>query len=301
MKNCILHSFLMICMSVSLSCNNIITDDSLQTLKNRKIYINSITGLAYSGSLIYLNQLWYKPYHTSQFHFFDDNAEWDKMDKCGHFFTAYYGTYYLEKLYRYAGYKHSPLISSTISWIYLLTIEVMDGFSSGWGFSWGDFTANTLGTSFFLLQKQFIPGFFVFKFSYYSTSYPTYNPSLLGKSFHEQILKDYNGQTYWMSVSPFYHWKKNMEWLCLSFGYGINGFIGARSNTYYRNNQYFDYGYIPRQQQFYFSIDIDLSKIKTKKKWLNKIFQSINWIKIPAPALEWKGNNLYFRPLLFSN
>src|ERR1043166_9398894 len=38
----------------------------------------------YSGSLLALNQLWYKDYPRRSFHFFDDNNEWLQMDKCGH-------------------------------------------------------------------------------------------------------------------------------------------------------------------------------------------------------------------------
>ncbi len=277
------------------------SNDSLLISKKRKIFIGTSTAVAYSGSLVYLNQIWYKPYHTSRFHFFNDNAEWAKMDKCGHIFTAWHTTHYLNQLYSYAGYKHSQSISTLIAWTYLLNIEIMDGFSSGWGFSWGDFTANTIGTLAYWLQNNYVPDLFSLKFSFISSPYAQYNPSLLGKSFYEQIIKDYNGQIYWLNISPFYHWKQNMEWLCLSFGYGIDGFIGAKTNIYYRNNQYYDYSSISRQQQFYLSIDIDLSKLKTHKKWLHQVLKSINWIKIPAPALEWKGNNLYFRPLLFSN
>lgn len=281
--------------------NNTCANDSISVYQKKKIFISSATAVLYSGSLIYLNQIWYKPYQTSSFHFFNDNAEWFLMDKFGHSFTAYYTSLYLNKIYKWAGFKHSDIIGSSIAFSYLLTIEIMDGYSSGWGFSWGDFSANTLGTGLFYVNQSLLHNLFVPKFSFYPTSYPKLNPSLLGKNFSEQIIKDYNGQTYWLSISPFYKWKKNMEWLCLSFGYGIDGCIGARSNIYYRNNQYYDYSNIKRERQFYLSIDIDLSKIKTEKKWLNKILNTINWIKIPAPALEWKGNNLYLRPLLFSN
>lgn len=277
------------------------SNDTSTIYTRKKIIINSSIATTYAGSLIYLNQIWYAPYHTSRFHFFNDNTEWALMDKCGHFFTSFYASSFLSKMYQYAGYKNSHWIATAIAWTYLLNIEIMDGFSDGWGFSFGDLTANTLGASLFLLKKKYFDDIFVLKISYLNTSYPAYNPTLLGKDNYERILKDYNGQTYWLSISPFYKWKRNWEWLCLSFGYGIDGFIGASSNVFYRNNQWYHYDYIKRQQQFYFSLDIDLSKIKTKKIWLQKILQTINWIKIPAPAIEMKGNNLYFRPLLFSN
>lgn len=275
--------------------------DSTSVYLKKKMIISSATAIVYSGSLIYLNQVWYKPYHTSSFHVFNDNSEWFLMDKLGHGFTAFHVSSYIGKMYEWAGIKHADIIASLVAFTYLSNIELMDGYSSGWGFSWGDFIANASGIGIFYFNQSVLHHLLIPKFSFYPTQYASLNPSLLGKNFSEQILKDYNGQVYWLSVSPFYGWKKNLEWLCLSFGYGIDGCIGARSNTYIRNNQYYDYSYIKRQQQFYLSIDIDVSKIKMRKQWLKKLLNNINWIKIPAPALEWKGNNLYFRPLLFSN
>jgi hypothetical protein len=39
------------------------------------------------------------------------------------------------------------------------------------------------------------------KFSFHTTQYAQYRPNVLGSSLAEQILKDYNGQTYWLSVN----------------------------------------------------------------------------------------------------
>ncbi len=282
-------------------CFQNFAQDSIKVHKKQKIITTFFAASAYTGSLIYLDQIWYKPYQTSNFHFFNDNDEWFLMDKGGHAFTAFYGTYYLHRLLHWANYKHSDKWASAIAFTYLLNIEILDGFSTGWGFSWGDFTANSLGIALFYVHQQLQERLFIPKFSFVLTHYAALNPTLLGKNFSEQLLKDYNGQTYWLSVTPFYKWKKNLEWLCLSVGYSIDGAIGARSNVFERNVVKYDFSNIPRHQQFFLSIDLDLSKIKTKKIWLNTFLKTINFIKIPAPALEWNGNNLYFRPFLFSN
>ncbi len=250
--------------------------DSTLIYSQKRIFVGLTTAGICSGSLIYLNQIWYKPYRTSSFHFFNDNSEWFLMDKYGHVFTAFYASLYMNKINQWAGFKHSEIISASVAFLYLLTIEVMDGYSSGWGFSTGDFIANLSGISLFYINQTLLPKLLVPKFSFYPTLYSKLNSSLLGENFSEQLIKDYNGQTYWLSISPFYKWQRNMEWLCLSFGYGIDGCIGAKSNVYLRNNQYYDYSAIKRQQQFYLSIDLDLSKIKTKKKWLNNILNTIN-------------------------
>lgn len=286
---------------INVLCFQNFAQDPVRIYKKQKIITSFFTASAYTGSLIYLNQIWYKPYQTSNFHFFNDNDEWFLMDKCAHAFTAFYGTYYLNRLVHWANYKHPDKWASAIAFTYLLNIEILDGFSTGWGFSWGDFTANSLGIALFYAHQQLHERLFIPKFSFLPTNYAALNPTLLGKNFSEQLLKDYNGQTYWLSITPFYKWKKNLEWLCLSVGYSIDGAIGARSNVFERNFVKYDFTNIPRHQQFFLSIDLDLSKIKTKKIWLNTLLKTINFIKIPAPALEWKGNNLYFRPLLFSN
>jgi len=278
-----------------------LASDTIKVNYTKKVLVGGGSLIAYTGSLAYLNYLWYQPYRSSQFHFFNDNGEWFKMDKWGHSFTAFYATHYLNTIYQWAGIKHSAWWASAVSFSYLLNIEILDGFSSGWGFSTGDLISNTAGIGLFWIHHQLDERLFVPKFSFYPTRYAAFNLALLGQNFSEQIVKDYNGQIYWLSITPFYQWKKEMEWLCLSVGYGIDGCIGARSNVFTRNGILYDYSNISRQQQFYLSIDIDLSKIKTQKKWLKTIFQSINFLKIPAPTLEWKGNNLYFRPLLMAN
>ena len=56
----------------------------------------------------------------------------------------------------------------------------------------------------------------------------------------------------------------------------------------------------PRYRQLYVSLDIDLSRIKTKSKLLNTVLRTINFIKIPSPTLEFNSlNQIKFHPLFF--
>ena len=41
-----------------------------------------------------------------------------------------------------------------------------------------------------------------------------------------------------------------------------------------------------RYRQFYLSFDVDLDRIPTNSRVLKTLFNLVNWIKIPAPALE---------------
>jgi len=62
--------------------------------------------------------------------------------------------------------------------------------------------------------------------------------------------------------------------------------LGGSSNV----GDGYDYSDIPRIRQFYFSPDIDLSRIKTKSKFLRTTLKFLNLIKIPAPSLELNQN-----------
>ena len=125
---------------------------------------------------------------------------------------------------------------------------------------------------------------------------------MLGKNLAENVLKDYNGQTYWLSVNvnSFLDSKSKFpKWLNFAFGYGADGMLGARTNpTYYKDKLLPVY---ERGRQYYVSADIDLSKIRSKSAFLKAVLNIVGFVKIPMPALEYntsnkrlKGYYLYF-------
>ena len=129
--------------------------DSLSVFKKRKIALGISTVALTGGSLVYLHQAWFAQYNTSKLHFFNDNDEWLQMDKCGHTFTNYQVARVMMGAMDWAGYstKKQILIGGLSGFTYMTAIEVMDGYSDGWGFSWGDVGANALGTGFAIGQK----------------------------------------------------------------------------------------------------------------------------------------------------
>ena len=257
--------------------------------------------VALSGALVGLNQLWYKDYEKSDFHFKNDNAHWLQMDKAGHAFSAYHmGRFGAELLDWSGASKKSQLIyGSTLGFAFLSTVEVMDGYSAEWGFSWGDVAANASGTVLYVGQEllwneqRIVP-----KFSFHRTPYAGARPEVLGSTFSEEILKDYNGQTYWLSanIHSFFKESKIPKWLNLAVGYGGEGMITANDalvNTIFLPEK-------ERTRQFYISFDVDLTKIQTQNHFLKMLFSVFNTIKVPAPTLEFrelggvKGRILYF-------
>ncbi|MBS1575392.1 MAG: DUF2279 domain-containing protein, partial [Bacteroidetes bacterium] len=258
--------------------------------------ISAINIAGYGGSLIALNQAWYANYPRSSFHFFNDNAEWLQMDKIGHGWTAYNTGKLSTAMWQWAGLSHKKavLLGGLSGAGYLTAIEILDGFSSQWGFSWGDMTANVVGSGLFisqelLWQEQRIQ----YKFSFHRNSYDDAMldkraDDLFGKSWYERMLKDYNAQTYWFSanIKSFFKQSNLPAWLNVAVGYGADGMFGGFDNKWNdtQGNPITRYD-IQRKRQFYLAPDIDFTKIKTNKKWLKTVFTFLNAFKCPAPAL----------------
>ncbi len=274
-----------------------ITDSAINFKKRRTLcYAVGLGGTALAH--IALSQLWYKDFPQSKFHFFNDNKEWLQMDKCGHAFSSYYlGLVGIEAA-KWAGVpKNKQWKWAIFGSIFQDPIEIWDGLSAGWGASLGDLAANTTGTLLSagqqaLWQEQKIK----MKFSFHTTNFAKQRPNVLGQSLNEQLLKDYNGQTYWLCYSPI----KKRKWIGLAIGYGANGMLGGFNNVWTdKNKVVHDYSNTPRYRQYYLSLDIDFTQIKTKSKFLKTLFFMANCIKIPAPALEFcrgkfSGHGFYF-------
>lgn len=265
--------------------------DSAKVRRNVRIVICTEAGL-YAASMTGLYFAWYADYPQSAFHFYNDNGEWMQMDKFGHGVTSYIvGTGGYEFL-RAAGLdeKRSIWYGGTIGLVFLTTVEVFDGLSSGWGFSWGDMAANTLGSAMFIGQ-QFLwhEQRITLKYSFHTTEFADYRPDLLGSNLLQQTIKDYNGQTYWASFnikSLLLNKESNFPaWLNLAFGYGATGMTGGFENALQHNGKP-----IPsyeRKRQFFLSLDVDFTRIPTNNKFLKYTLKVLNIFKLPLPTLEY--------------
>ena len=273
--------------------------------KTRKLILASSTAVLTTGSLLYLDQAWFDQYSTGKFYFFNDNKEWLQMDKAGHLFTNYQTSRLMMGAFNWAGFnkKQELFIGGTIGFAYMTAVECMDGFSNGWGFSYGDMIANALGTSAAISQQAFWKEQRIqFKFSYAQSGLAKYNPDLLGNSLSTQLLKDYNSQTYWLSVNPSSFIKKENKfpkWLNVAFGYSAYGMLGGYENNFVVQDADGNVLKFDRERRYYFSLDVDLTRIKTKSKVLKKVFSVINILKFPAPAIQFSKNKTRFYYLYY--
>ncbi len=277
--------------------------DSLNE-KRMKTVLISETVLAVS-SITVLNNIWYKDYPKSSFHFFDDSKEWLKMDKLGHATTAYYIGLSGIELMKWSGVKgkKQAFIGGSLGLIYLTGVEFLDGKSAQWGFSKSDILANTIGSAFAIGQslawnEQRIR----FKISAHLTSYAQFRPNLLGGTTAERLLKDYNGQTIWLSANIYSFLKQESKfpkWLNLALGIGAENMISGQPNTpvMYNNNDISDL--FDRYQQYYVSLDLDLTQLKLKQKWANTLLKPFGLIKIPLPTFMFSKNGSKFYSFYF--
>ncbi|HUR31079.1 MAG TPA: DUF2279 domain-containing protein [Saprospiraceae bacterium] len=319
-KNVIRQACLVIIMLLTIHMSGISQKDSIgfwdypTSLNRGRFWSASTAGIvAYTGTLITLNELWYKQYPRTSFHFFNDAAEWQQMDKAGHMFTAYFEADWLHSISRWTGMgrKSSILSSAIVATGLQATVETLDGFSSKWGFSVYDFISNVGGSSLWAVQQMAWDEQRIrMKVSSTYRTYPEEivqgSPSgtttikertndLFGENILQSFLKDYNAQTVWISVnvhSFLPEENKFPKWLNVAFGYGAENMFGGFRNEWELDGNKFELNNdkYPRYRQFYLSPDIDLSKIKIKSKPLKMLVCMVNIFKIPAPALEINGN-----------
>ncbi|MCB0635740.1 MAG: DUF2279 domain-containing protein [Lewinella sp.] len=287
-------------------------------------------GCAGGGALVYgaasvgLYQTWYKDHDLGPFHTFNDMREWQQMDKLGHWLTAYTETRLVYGGARWTGLnkRQSLWTAAAVGTLLQATVEVMDGFSEKWGFSVGDITFNTLGVGAFVSQQAlWNEQRIIFKLSgnmalpeertinaldgTSTASLLARHHELFGTSLAERWLKDYNTMTIWASVNvrafaPESRWPR---WLNLAVGLGAANMYGGFENSWMdeAGNEFrLPDADFPRYRQFYLSPDIDLTRIPTHKRWLRTLFSVLNFIKIPAPALEINGQGrVVFHPVYF--
>jgi len=279
--------------------------------KNRVYLITGLNVVGYGTSIVIFNNTWYKDYPKTSFHTFNDSKEWQQMDKSGHSWAAYNSARVSGAMWAWTGVgaKKATWIGGLSSSVYLTVIEILDAHSAKWGWSWADMGANVFGSGLFISQQlgweeQRIQ----LKFSFHRKNYsdPMLNErsdNLFGNTWTERMLKDYNGQTYWLSANmKSFFPKSNLPvWLNVAFGYGADGMFGGFENKWTDGDPGFpiDRTDIKRYRQWYLAPDIDFTRIATDKKALRALFFFLNAFKFPTPGLELSNGHLKINAIHF--
>ena len=278
------------------------------TLNKKRVKSAIVVGSAtYAVAGYWMYKSWYEQSERSSMHSFNDWNEWRNMDKYGHVATAHYQSHLAFQGARWCGYdeKKAAILGAGTSLLLQTTIEVMDGFSADWGFSWADMAFNTAGAGLFILQQVvWHDQPLRLKLSAKIKKYPTNliesfeggqftseeirADELFGEPFYERLLKDYNQQTYWLSfnLASIIKEKNIPPWLNVAVGIGAENLYGGFENLWEDAGHEFG---VPksRYSQYYLAPDVDWTKIKTNSAVLKTMFDLLSIIKFPAPGLSW--------------
>ncbi|RLD45529.1 MAG: DUF2279 domain-containing protein [Bacteroidetes bacterium] len=270
-----------------------VENDSVNKKRLSTVIIAS-TG-AYAVALGVLYYGWYAGQDPTSFHFINDSEYWLQVDKAGHATTSYTLTNYGFWTLRWSGVSNNKAAwyGGLMGFGAMTVIELLDGFAPTYGASWYDLTANALGTGIFISQQLLWKEQRIrMKFSYHPTDYAQYNPSQLGETTLQRMLKDYNGHTYWFSFNIHSFLKEESKfpaWINVAAGYGAEGMLAPITNPTKVDGEpvpQFD-----RVRQYYVSMDIDWTKIKTNSSFLRFVFKGLSFVKLPFPTLEYNNEN----------
>ena len=239
-----------------------------------------------TGIYLHINQsaAWWDGKGRS-FYFYDD---WDDIlfaDKCGHFLGAYSISYFGREALVYSGFSwdQSILFGTLLGIISQTYVEFKDGYAEKTGFSVSDLGADIAGAAYFYLQ-HYIPFLQNFspKWQYAPASMLGVPPQTTTQTF----LDNYNCTTAWLSVhvhNLIWGTQESVwpKWLNIAFGYGVNG--------YYTSDIY---------SRFVIGIDYNLVELLPDgPPFWNWFKQTLNLIKLPAPAVEFSKYGTNFRLL----
>ncbi|MBL7997969.1 MAG: DUF2279 domain-containing protein [Candidatus Kapabacteria bacterium] len=174
-----------------------------------------------------------------------------------------------------------------VSMIHQTAIEVQDGFSTGkdgafvpyLGFSWGDFTANTLGAAFPLAQ-EYSPFLRNFRYKF------SINPSAKFRTgnFYSSVTHDYESKYHWLSINvhdllPASAQKYWTPFLNLALGHSVKDIVTAPGQYAYLNNG-------SPYHELWLSLDYNFEALPGTSAWWVSLKRFLNVYKLPAPCVR---------------
>lgn len=240
------------------------------------VFGGALVGLAAAITVYQLG--WYPDSTQGPFNF---QADWDyslQLDKAGHIFGGWMGSYTsYESLIASGLSKEDAALWGTFCGIFWQTfIEVQDGFHTTYGFDWTDEVANVIGAAYFYAQQRHpeLQNYNI-KMSFGPSGRDSARDAAQIRS--RILVDDYDAQNVWLTaklhnilpreLQPY--WPK---WLGLAVG------IGARDVELIGYEAY---------RTLHVSLDYDLVELLPDMgsfgNWLKQGLNSFHW---PAPALQ---------------
>jgi hypothetical protein len=203
---------------------------------------------------------------------FGNNTKFGGADKMGHMWSTFAMADLYGHLFRQWGYtpEKAARLSSISSWLFMGVMEVMDSSSAQHGFSYEDFTMNTLGAvmSYFLQRYPELDDKFDFRLEY--------NP----KKFKADFFTDYESMKYVfvLKASGFHQLKNSfLKYLEFHVGYYTRGFdITPKAEDRTRN--------------LYVGLGLNVP-LALKQAGLEKTGSVMEYFQLPFAAMELGSRN----------
>lgn len=232
-------------------------------------------------------------YPTTKFHtiqFSNDMEIYKQMDKAGHFMHAYYASETFSRALRWSGVsgKNSVLYGTLSGWLWMLQIEIADGFFEQWGFSWGDLIFNTLGSGFSAAQQIYPEtlGGIQPKISYSKSD--AFRNRTDNKGL-KSLIDDYEGVTWWLAVNAYHYMPEKIQnnfpdWL-KPFGVAV----GMSAKGIMQNP-------LGGEREVFLGLDFDLRKISfgNESGLIKFLKHNLNMIRIPMPAIRVSPGSIWY-------
>lgn len=239
--------------------------------------VASLTLIAYGAAYwLVFDKGWWDE-QGNHFHFENDFDYALNLDKFGHFAAGVaLGEGFYEG-YRWAGATEfqSYLFAGLSAMMTHIAIDVKDGYSPKWGFSVFDVLSGTLG-GFLPMAERYVPLFkYVdLKWSYWINTKVYYRQSDTGV-----FTDDYVNQTFWASFKPYRLLpagarKFYPSWLAIAAGLSIDEGVFIK-----------DYEGTPHRE-VYIALDYDLEAFRPQSRMARTLIKSLNYFKLPAPAVQ---------------
>ncbi len=238
-----------------------------------------------------------------KFHILEDGPYAMYSDKAGHFFGCYFTSYMMTEGFLQAGlsWDASTFWGAMMGLSYSTYVEILDGHAKDWGFSPSDFYANFAGFSMYLGQHYFpFLQNFTPKFQYVPARWH-------GEKSREPayfFIDDYSSHTLWMSVNVYNLLPEQMQpywpsWLELAFGYAVRGLCDKATREQglcepRKSDKWVD-DYYFGSPRYVIALDYNLIRLLPDggNLW-NWFRQTLNYIKLPSPAIEFGPNTKFY-------
>ena len=174
---------------------------------------------------------------------FGQNTEYGGADKLGHAFSAYVGTRVVTRAFEALGNEPAPAqrLAAWSTLAVMLGIEVLDGYSKRYSFSWEDAAMNVVGVGlgYLMERNRDVDNLLDFRLLY-KKSGSNFDPA-----------GDYSGQTYLLvakaSGVPALQGNSVLRYFELAAGYGTRGYESPPG--------------VERKRNLYFGVSVNLSEV----------------------------------------